>query len=177
MNDTPFQQVNLNDRVESDVSYVVTANTPNFYAVRDTHRSPFIIIDDVLNPLTNFQSPRVSANGRHFNISLLLPYNPLAWNDIPNVYNRSRDNFPNVYNRSHDHFNVSCAKSNLKKYKIGKCKEECGLCGETVDSKMYRLSCGHTFHVRCEVSLSKWVDKCHTEGRDPTCPMCRSLIE
>lgn len=150
MNDTP-SRVNL-----SNTNYVVTDNAVNNY------------------PLFS-----VFANGRHFNIPTQLFYNSLTliWEDVPNVYNQSRNQFDFIHNNTFMYQNIPFAKSILKKYKIGKCKEECGLCGETVDSKMYRLSCGHTFHVRCEVSLSKWVDKCHTEGRDSTCPMCRSLIE
>jgi hypothetical protein len=47
---------------------------------------------------------------------------------------------------------------------------ECSICIEAGPN--WQLKCGHRFHRMC---FEKWKRKLYSEGKDATCPICRSI--
>ncbi|WP_354008184.1 RING finger domain-containing protein [Endozoicomonas lisbonensis] len=51
----------------------------------------------------------------------------------------------------------------------------CAICHENIpENQVDTLDCGHKFGKKC---ISRWVEKCLTNGPPPNCPMCRQPIK
>ncbi len=51
--------------------------------------------------------------------------------------------------------------------------KECAVCLEEMENNIYTAKCRHIFHVKC---IGVWVKRCTDQGGEPTCPMCKQIL-